>query len=73
MINIMKPIYPLGNPRQPCMHLHVITSYSIPYTQLYENGMVQRGHPDETIRKVLGGNVLRVAEAVFAAGAFAPA
>ena len=26
-------------------------------------GMVQRGHTDEDIRKILGGNVLRVARA----------
>ncbi|MEO6811705.1 MAG: dipeptidase, partial [Isosphaeraceae bacterium] len=27
---------------------------------LFTVGMVQRGHSDETIRKILGGNVLRV-------------
>lgn len=30
---------------------------------LFTVGMVQRGHSDETIRKILGGNVLRVARA----------
>lgn len=32
---------------------------------LFTVGMVQRGHSDETIRKILGGNVLRVARANF--------
>jgi len=32
---------------------------------LFTVGMVQRGHSDEEIQKVLGGNVLRVARAVF--------
>jgi len=31
---------------------------------LFTVGMVQRGHSDEDIRKILGGNVLRVAQAV---------
>ena len=30
---------------------------------MFTVGMVQRGHSDETIRKILGGNVLRVARA----------
>lgn len=29
---------------------------------LFTVGMVQRGHSDETIRKILGGNILRIAE-----------
>ena len=29
-------------------------------------GLVQRGHSDETIRKILGENVLRVARSNFA-------
>ncbi len=33
---------------------------------LFTVGMVQRGHSDETIRKILGGNVLRVARAALA-------
>ena len=33
---------------------------------LFTVGMVQRGHSDETIRKILGGNVLRVVRAVAA-------
>ncbi|MBE0659529.1 MAG: hypothetical protein IH602_17680, partial [Bryobacteraceae bacterium] len=28
-------------------------------------GMVQRGIPDDSIRKILGGNVMRVARAVW--------
>jgi membrane dipeptidase len=28
-------------------------------------GLVQRGHSDAAIRKIIGGNVLRVARAVF--------
>ena len=28
-------------------------------------GLVQRGHSDEDIRKIIGGNVLRVAREVF--------
>ena len=32
---------------------------------LFTVGMVQRGHSDETIRKILGENVLRVARANF--------
>ena len=28
---------------------------------LYTVGLVQRGHSDETIRQIIGGNVLRVA------------
>jgi membrane dipeptidase len=32
---------------------------------LFTVGMVQRGHSDEDIRKILGGNVLRVARAVW--------
>lgn len=40
---------------------------------LFTVGMVQRGHTNETIRKVLSGNVLRVASAVLNTGAFAPA
>ncbi len=39
---------------------------------LFTVGMVQRGHSDEVIRKVLAGNVLRVATAVLDAGTFAP-
>ena len=31
---------------------------------LFTVGLVQRGHSDETIRKVLGGNVMRVAEGI---------
>jgi membrane dipeptidase len=30
---------------------------------LFTVGMVQRGHSDEVIKKILGGNVMRVAEA----------
>ncbi|NLY00143.1 MAG: twin-arginine translocation signal domain-containing protein [Rhodopirellula sp.] len=33
---------------------------------LFTVGMVQRGHSDEVIQKILGGNVLRVARAVLA-------
>ena len=33
---------------------------------LFTVGLVQRGHSDETIRKILGENVLRVARANFA-------
>ncbi len=33
---------------------------------LFTVGMVQRGHSDEAIRKILGGNVLRVARAALA-------
>ena len=29
---------------------------------LYTVGLVQRGHSDEVIRKVIGGNVMRVLE-----------
>lgn len=32
---------------------------------LFTVGLVQRGHSDETIRKILGGNVLRVARAAW--------
>ncbi|MBI3944381.1 MAG: membrane dipeptidase, partial [Armatimonadetes bacterium] len=32
---------------------------------IFTVGMVQRGHSDETIRKILGGNMLRVAKAVW--------
>ena len=34
---------------------------------MFTVGMVQRGIPDADIRKILGGNVLRVAKAVLAA------
>jgi membrane dipeptidase len=34
---------------------------------IFTVGLVQRGYSDEDIRKILGGNVLRVAKAVFAA------
>ena len=33
---------------------------------LFTVGLVQNGHSDETIRKILGENVLRVARANFA-------
>ena len=44
---------------------------SVPYNRslawtnwpLFTVGMVQRGHSDEAIRKILGGNVLRVMRA----------
>jgi len=36
---------------------------------LFTVGMVQRGYSDESIRKILGGNVLRVARAALAGGA----
>jgi len=32
---------------------------------LFTVGLVQRGHSEDTIRKIIGGNVLRVARAVF--------
>ena len=32
---------------------------------LFTVGMVQRGYSDDDIRKIIGGNVLRVARAVF--------
>lgn len=32
---------------------------------LFTVGLVQRGHSDETIRKIIGGNILRVAEEVW--------
>ncbi|MCC6442343.1 MAG: membrane dipeptidase [Armatimonadetes bacterium] len=35
---------------------------------LFTVGLVQRGHSDETIQKILGGNVLRVARAVCPGG-----
>jgi membrane dipeptidase len=34
---------------------------------LFTVGLVMRGHDDDTIRKVIGGNILRVARQVFAA------
>ena len=34
---------------------------------LFTVGLVQRGHSDEDIRKILGGNVMRVAQAALAA------
>jgi membrane dipeptidase len=34
---------------------------------LFTVGLVQRGYRDEDIRKIIGGNVLRVARAVFPA------
>jgi membrane dipeptidase len=39
---------------------------------LFTVGMVQRGYSDDDIRKILGGNVLRVARDVLAAGAYKP-
>ena len=33
---------------------------------LFTVGLVQRGHSDEDIRKIIGGNVLRVARAALA-------
>jgi membrane dipeptidase len=32
---------------------------------MFTVGLVQRGHRDDDIQKILGGNVLRVARAVF--------
>ncbi len=40
---------------------------------LFAVGLVQRGYSDEDIRKIIGGNALRVARAVFAASRPAPA
>ncbi|MFQ6098908.1 MAG: hypothetical protein ACE5O2_14355, partial [Armatimonadota bacterium] len=34
---------------------------------MFTIGLVQRGHSDDDIRKILGGNVLRVARAALAA------
>lgn len=39
---------------------------------LFTVGLVQRGYKDEEIQKIIGGNVLRVSQAVLAAGIDAP-
>jgi len=35
---------------------------------LFTVGLVQRGHSDEVIRKILGGNVMRVARDAMSGG-----
>ncbi|MDP7635080.1 MAG: membrane dipeptidase, partial [Candidatus Latescibacteria bacterium] len=58
-----QPDDPLNDPawREPRMR------QSLAWTNwpLYTVGMVQRGHSDEDIRGILGGNILRVTREVF--------
>ena len=62
--NFWQPNDPLHDPKWRQEHM----ARSLAWTNwpLFTVGMVQRGHSDESIRKILGGNVLRVARAVTA-------
>ncbi|HWL54892.1 MAG TPA: membrane dipeptidase [Chthoniobacteraceae bacterium] len=59
----------LWPPKDPLLHEHLWSQprqvESLAWTNwpLFTVGMVQRGHSDETIAKVVGGNILRVARA----------
>lgn len=64
-------LWPAGAVPQPDQWLGSPATKSLAWTNwpLFTVGMVQRGHSDETIRKVIGGNLLRVANEVWRAAA----
>lgn len=68
--NFWPPKDPLFSPEWQKPHM----SQSLAWTNwpLFTVGMVQRGYSDEDIQKILGGNVVRVAEEVLSSGAYAP-
>lgn len=49
----------------PQRHREQVLSMAWTNWPMFTVGLVQRGHSDETIRKILGGNMLRVAKAVW--------
>jgi membrane dipeptidase len=54
----------------PPPNMHPKGAESLAWTNwpLFTVGLVQRGYSDEDIRKILGGNMLRVARAALAGG-----
>lgn len=71
--NRWEALWPPGDPVQAAewRQSHQVQSLKWTNWPLFTVGLVQRGYSDEDIQKIIGGNILRVAKAVWAGSAYA--